>query len=663
MKKQGLCVALGLVSSVALASDYRVAYSGKEDLSIFADNATEQTWCQPQLTFRLQGGANTKEGSVEQIFPKIGKLLNKLCPSAEMLSWHYVDQHNKVQATGKTSKQEGWKYAPDVAQVAQSSAQSTEAAATSVEQKTSSETTSSDVAPVASSATNLEAAPAASSPAATSVESSTSNPVVAPVASSSEPTTQPASTPAEVVSTTTVKDENNQQETEAQESAPKEEAPILLGNFSAANWTPPASVNVQDMLADLEVMSNQDGCKLRSYFQFGMDKAYVNIFTKGLSCNDQGFLEGQGSIWMQRTDGKVLMSETKIAFVDGLPFSVHPGKLSSNDLVMKKKLDSSGDRASYFFSAGSDKKLGAHYLVEGQWSNYYGISVLNTEDVYVLVNNAEDFKHADRINQQLEAALAHTDEAMGDLFAKRTFIVVDDFDKGTIRYSGDLAGKLYEASYTKYEPWNAKKPKGPWRLTGYTVQNYVFEREKIAARKKEEQEREQRYQEMLAKRKLASEERVRLQQYQELVQSDLSTPDKVQAHIYRNVKYGSYEYRQLLKGGTQAISTFVHVNGMDGQEAVVDWPYEMRLVGATQPFKEGWYWVQGEQFFKRKTQPMRTDKSGLPLTQVEAASKDIYACQQEKCADLQDPLVMMKILYGVSDWSPEKAEQIIKESN
>lgn len=624
MNKKVLCVVLGVMSATAMASDYRVAYSGKEDLGIFVDNATEATWCQPQLNFRLQGGANTGSGSVEQLFPKIGKLLNSLCPSAETLTWRYIDQHQQVQMTGKTNKQEGWKYIPD--------------------QVIANEATDPTHATDTVSATE-EAVPATTNenaPVATTEATEVTNPETLSTATVPEDNAIPAETSSANKETAS---------TDHVEPVPAETRDYLsLEQFKVANWMPPTEQERQELIEPLVIKQNQEGCKMLGRFDFKGQENYIQIKTQGIQCDKKGFLNGEGSIRIDRTDGASILRDSAITLSHGLLFTEAYQHLSPESIVYVKD-------KSYIFAVGSDKALNSHYLLGAKIGFYHGLGVFNVDKGYVLVDNIEDFKHADRINTRIKAALAHFDKVIAPTESNFELLFVDDLQQVTNEYNTD--GRVYKLSFEKKTKWNGHRtmPVGPWLIRDYTVKNYVFDREARAAEEKARQQAEQHRQEMIAKQEKAREQAYWLEQYENMQTQDFSTPDKIQAYVYKNVSYDSSDYRDLLTGSSQPISSLVHIDKVTDNDAISDWPYQMRITTSS-PIKEGWYLMRGTQElnFDQK------DSDGLPLTVVTVSSEGMYACQQDKCADLKDPLVMMRVLYGVGDWSPEHARKIINEA-
>src|SRR5690606_13381937 len=105
------------------------------------------------------------------------------------------------------------------------------------------------------------------------------------------------------------------------------------------------------------------------------------------------------------------------------------------------------------------------------------------------------------------------------------------------------------------------------------------------------------------------------------------------------------------------ISRIVRVSGRDGDDASVDFPYEMRLVGQRE-LKAGWYRVKGTVAFDEE----RRDREELPLTLVKPGADAPHACRQDGCADLLDPLELTRLTLGEPDWTPEAATAVIESA-
>lgn len=627
-----------------MAESYQLAQSKAEDIRIIIDGATAETWCQPQVHFRFQGGANATEEGLATLFSKLDKVFAKTCPKAESLSWEYRDVNEKVQLLGQTTKANAWAYKPERL--------GTQTAAT---QSSDSDTAKAQPANTTTSTTQTETS-AVSTSQVTTTQPETAVP---------ESTTQ--SSAATVQETATASANQNAQGVAKEAEAAPAVVPstevqrdyLPLGNFAVGSFKPPTEEERKKLLADFVTKEDQKGCKLFSQFNFGSQEQYAQFQTEGVLCDEKGFLNGSGVIRVKRTDGASIIDDTNITFNHGLVFAKPFTKISPESLAYVRK-GSYGSDSDYLFSVGSDESLHSHYLLGTTLGFHYGLGFFSVEKAYVLVDNLEDFKQANKLKLRIDAAIAHFDQVLPSTEDDFELLFVDDLSKHFENQYG-IDGKIYKVSLTRKMRWtkNGYVPAGPWVVRDYSVKNYVFEREAQIAREKAREEELKRQAERERRIKRAREQQQLLAVYEEIKQSGLNSVDKAQEYLYKNVRYDSNDYHDFLSGDSASITTIMHIDKVDDKYAVSDWPYEMKISATGKnSFKEGWYVVRGYQ----KLDFSQTDSDGLPLTMVTPANGGMYACQKEKCTDIQDPLVMMKILHGVSDWSPVEARKIIQEA-
>ncbi len=579
-----LIIALStIMTSAAWADDaYRVAYSNKEDLGIYADGATESTWCQPHLQLRFQAGPNATEKSLPTLFPKLGAVFQQLCPTADTLLWTYVGSNQQVLLTGQASKAENWAF------------QSTQ--------------------PLTSSEVEVEK---------TSVETAVQD-----------------ATPGAVKA---VEEENHS----VKEAAPSEEMATTssagLINFAVGGWQPPTNEQRKALSANFKVLTNQDGCKALSLYDFEGQEDYIRLKTVGIACDSQGFLDGEGVLSLERSDGVVLLSERAVWFKKGVPFTSNV-QISGLNRLAYITSPSYGEKL-YFFELGSRPDLNSHYFLVATSRNHRGLEMFDIGNTaYILTDKKEEFKQAEEIKKHVTVAKELVTPAVNGTELKLVFI--DALNNESSLYGSE--GKLYTTLFYRKEKWsgNSFKPYGEWLARNYGTENFVFERERQAALAKAQEERRQRYEK-------AREARQQLSIYNEVKKANLSSPESVQKYIYHNVRFASYGFNQLFDGRHQELSTLVQVDGVNENRAVVVWPYMMEL---SLPLEKGWYWIKGSQYLDFN----RLDKSDLPLTIVDVSKEQVYACQQALCADLQDPVVITRVRLGLPDWTVEQAQQWIK---
>lgn len=587
MYKKVIMLVATTMASTAWADDaYRVAYSNKEDLGIYADGATESTWCQPHLQLRFQAGPNATEKSLPTLFPKLGTVFQQLCPLAETLSWTYVGSNQQVLLTGQSSKAENWRF------------QSTQPLA-------SAEASASEV--VSADKSSVE----------TLVQDT--SPEVAKVDEESRPVVDAVTTEGGV--------------TESQTG---------LINFAVAGWQPPTEEQRKTLSADFKVLTNQDGCKALALYDFEGQDDYIRLKTKGVTCDSQGFLEGEGVLSLERSDGAVLLSERDVWFKNGLPFTRNV-QISGLDKLAYIASPQYGNKL-YFFELGSRPDLNSHYFLVSTSRNHQGLQMFDIGNVaYILTDKTEEFKQAESIKKHVEAAKNVVAPVVDG--AELSLVFIDKLNNEISLYGSE--DKLYTTLFYRKEKWsgNTFRPYGEWLARNYGTENFVFERERRAALEKAQQERRQRLEK-------AREAREQLSLYDSVKKANLSSPEAVQKYIYRNVRFASFGFNQLFDGERQELSTLVQVEEANDKRSRVVWPYMMEL---SLPLEKGWYWIKGLQYLDFN----QLDKSGLPLTIVEVSKENVYACQQALCADLQDPLVITRQKLGLPEWTVEQAQQLI----
>lgn len=616
MQKKILCVLLGMLSSTAMAESYQLAQSKAEDIRIIIDGATAETWCQPQVHFRFQGGANATEEGLATLFSKLDQVFDKTCPKAESLSWEYRDVNQKVQFLGKTTKANAWAYKPE---------------RLGIQTVSTSQVT------------------------ATQPESSSGPTTQSSVATAQETATASANQKSQAAVKGVEADSGVVQPIEVQLDY------LPLGNFAVGSFKPPTEEERKKLLADFVTKEDQKGCKLFSRFNFGSQEQYAQLQTEGVLCDEKGFLNGSGVIRVKRTDGASIVNDTDMTFNHGLVFEQPFTKIVPESLVYVRKDKYDGDY--YLFSVGSDESLHSHYLLGTTLRFHNGLGFFSLDQAYVLVDNLEDFKQANKLKLRIDAAIAHFAQVLPSTEGEFNLLFVDDLSKH-FEKQYDIDGKVYGLSLTRQMHWHWKKnlrvPNGPWRKLGHSMKNYVFEREDQIAREKAREEELKRQAERERRIKRAREQQQLLVVYEEIKQRGINSVDKAQEYLYKNVQYGSNDYHDFLNGGSASITTIMHIDKVDDKYAISDWPYEMKVsVADKNSFKEGWYVVRGSQNLDFS----QTDSESLPLTMVIPVNGGMYACQKEKCTDIQDdPLIMMKILHGGTDWSPVEARKIIQEA-
>jgi len=644
-------------SAPAMADSYRLAYSKAENIEIFIDHAAGAPWCSPALSLRAVYGSTPDQNALGQLLPKVGVLLAKQCPQATQLEWHSVTASNQAVAHGTSTKASGWtlQAQADTLPAQQTPAPAAAAAVVApAAAPTSTPDAASAVAPTAApdatpqqQAAAVTPAPAASTPAASTPAVPTPPPPDAPAApaatanntsASADPAptspapTDPTPAPAAPESLAAAPTPEPAAAPEAAPPAPAPEAP-----FDINGWTPPTAAEAL-AASKLKTMEDQNGCKIVSSFDLGEQAQYVVLKSEGLSCGPDGYATGKGRLRLERSDGARLASTNDIWLASGFPFT---------EPVQAARLAHVDKRDNAWFLLGSDAGTRSHYLLRMEPRTFgSGLGVWSSPHLDVVTDRPDAFRKADAIRTNVDAALQMLQtRALPD--ATSIYITfADNFPQGAATRDSDHL--LYEISAQRPYNWRTRQPSGEWRYNLANARNYLFERDERVARQKRNELRQQ-----------AMVEQQHLRQYQTLVEEAKQNPQAMLARLQENVRYSPLSggtYRFMARGRSVSVRMVVHVDDTQDGNAVVDWPYDLRL--ANQSLKEGWYLARGE----ATVDPKRLDDDGLPLTSIELKQAP-FACQKDGCADLNDPLTGTRFLLGLPDWSPEQAQAIIDQAD
>ncbi|PWF25364.1 hypothetical protein [Corticimicrobacter populi] len=652
----GLGLLLPALAHAQQQQDYRLAYSKAEDIELFVEGAGQDTWCMPQLKLRAMHGAHSGQENLARLMPKLGALLAQQCPQAQRADWRSLDPAGKLIANGHSLASSGWQLVAAAPAPQQQAVASSEPANTqsdgSVAVTTSesgSEAGSSDA--VSTTGTVQDQAPVTAAesitaaPAADASPAPATTPEPAPVAA--QPVTEVAveppvteTPPAEVVASTS------------------SSQPSGLAAFAVGGWQPPTGAQQQALHATLDTMQDQNGCKIVSRFNLGDQAAYMTLQSEGLTCGADGFAQGKGRLRIERTDGALIARTGDIWFSHGIPFSRSVERLSVADIAA---VDAEKQRL--WFGLGSDRATDSHYFLRTQLGYERQIGIWQVDPrIDVLTGNTAVFRQADQIRLAMDKALGMLQaQAMPDAY-QASVMFTDQPESGLFVGSdyGAQEHQLYQLSASRRHNWRTGQGQGAWQYDLRQANNLLFRRE---ARQAEEQRREeqQRAQELRVEQyRQASLERERLAQYDALESLSSEGPAALRKHVERDISYrpdAAGSYSRLLQGGEQPLVRIVRVDDSDGKDAVVDWPYPMRLSGL-EALEEGWYWVSGTQ----RLDTARRDDDGLPMTIVTVAEGLAMPCKEAGCADLVNPLAIARIQFGQPDWTPEAARQLVENA-
>lgn len=604
MKKVSLALALTacFAAQPAFAEAYRLAYSKAENIEIFIDHSGAN-WCSDALNMRAVYGGAADQEALGKLLPKVGVLLGKQCPQATSLRWISSDASGKPLAHGTSTKAASWALlsdmpaAPAVAAPAPAPVTAAPASAPAAQEP---------FAPAVAAQAPVIAAPVVPAPVAQAL-----------VPAVQEPATPPATAPEAV----------------APAAAP---APVSL---RIAGWQPASRDEVLAGSKRLRTLKDQNGCKIVSTFD--MDEAmlaYVELRTEGLSCDAQGYATGKGKVRMERSDGARLAQTNDVWLSGGLIFS---GAVAPLNLTYYAE-----GRGNAWFDLGSDGSR-FQYLARASRSNYgSGLTAWRIDRIDVLTTQPEAFRNSAEIKVAVDQALRVVEERALPRATRLNIVFADNFEQGVV--TGNSENLVY--AIDAYRNSNGRgEISGEWRYNLQNGQNYLFRRDEIAARRKQEELRRQAYR-----------EQDNLRQYDNLVEQAKNNKAGVLGGMLRDLRYEPIfggSYASLMDGRVAQVRLVVHVDDRKDNEAVLDWPYEMRIPGSE--LKDGWYLVQGS----LKVDPKRRDDKGLPMSLLTLDNKTPpHACRKDGCADLNDPLVATRMVLGLPDWTPDQARAVIQQA-
>ena len=673
-----VAVGAGLYASSAVAEDFRLAYSKAEDIEIFVENASAENWCKPELALRAVYGASGDTEALGRLLPKLGALFAQQCPQAQSATWRAINSQGTQVADGISQGAAGWALliqtpepteAPAVQAAAPEVVESpvaTAATRTDVVEEVAPEPAKTALvdAPPTPTAAEPKVAADEATPDAASTTAPEIQPEVRPAIVESEPVEtnadKAAATPAKTAETkseapaTAAPVENSEPETAASTTVEVETvvAPAVgLAEFAVGDWVVPTAPQRAELSAFLSTMKDQNGCKLVSQFDLGTDAAYLNLVTEGVSCNAEGYAQGKGRLTLERSDGAQIMRTGDLWFSNGLIFNKPVQGLKPVDLVAFN-----GNNTGWFGFA-SDADTGSHYLLKaslGQFRGGIGAWQIGPE-VAVLTPKTESFRQAAQIRQAVDNALDRLALIMPNATDVR--LVFSDMPQGI--WNNNASELLYSVSASRRYNYRTGQPQGDWQYNLQHAQNYLFQREARAAEQKRYEEERQERERLNQLRQQARIERNNLSNYQRLQERVEASGKKallpmLEDDIQYRAASGANAYARLVAGQSDDFARIVRVDGSKKDDATVDWPYPMRIVGQSD-LKKGWYWIKGA----RSLDASILDDDDLPMTMVQLGSTLAQQCEQEGCAELLEPLAVMRMQLGNPEWTPEAAQAVI----
>ncbi len=663
-----------VVATPAYADSYRLAFSRAENIEIFVEHPAGEPWCSSKLMMRVVYGGEPDQAALERLLPRLGALLDAQCPQAASIEWTSTTADNRFVARGSSSRTEHWalrtEESRETADTATEPAGSVAAAPPATVVTPPPSATPPAVMPPA-------AAPAVETPPTEipSVAAVAPGPVAPPVATAV--LVPDASAPVDTVAGAGVETETiaapppavPPTATAVSESAgagasTREVEPTAIAGFAINGWKP--AERTPELAGMLVEMPDQNGCLVVTRFDVRQGMEYLTLKTEGLECGSDGYARGNGRLVLERSDGARIARTGSVWLTRGIPFT--------QEIVAVRIAGTDGQHTLWLHLA-SDVPTRTHYLLRARAVNQGGIGIWQVDPQVDAVTDSEDrFRQADDIQAAIVMGLAALSESAMPGASSARVLFANDFHRGTV--AGQADHLIYLINASRPIDRRTRQPAGPWQYNLQQANNYLFQRDARLAQQRRMEEQRLAQQQLMEERRLAQQklmeerreaerrrnelirqvnaERRSLQTYHQLVAEAEHDPGGLRSRIESDVAYEPMSgggYAALLGGGEAAISRIVRVSGRDGDDARVDWPYEMRIVGQ-RGLANGWYRLQGVVTLDRK----RRDGEDLPLTLVNPSEGGVTRCERDGCADLVNPLAVTRAMLGEPEWTPEAAE-------
>ncbi|NLC37109.1 MAG: hypothetical protein GX772_11835, partial [Alcaligenaceae bacterium] len=336
-------------------------------------------------------------------------------------------------------------------------------------------------------------------------------------------------------------------------------------------------------------------------------------------------------------------------FTQGIPFNTQ--------LTQATLAGSNGDNV-LWLNLGGDAASKSYYLLRAEHRHYRGIGVWYVAPVVdVVTADADAFRKADLIRAAVGGALNALETHALPLASSTQLVFWDDFQNGVVGRQRD--NLLYEI-YANRRVDRRNQRAGDWDFNLNRASNHVFQRDERLAQQKRREEERLAMEKRRALQNAAYEAERQLRTYESLVSNHQANPERAFDALQNDVSFdlfGRSGYTSMVKGRPANVQLVVRVDGKDGQDAKVGWPYDLRLVGQGNLEKQ-WYLVKGTSSLDTQ----RSDSDGLPLTLVSANAEDIEPCVENGCTEMTDPLVVARKQFGNPDWTPEAAKAIVDEA-
>ena len=291
-----------------------------------------------------------------------------------------------------------------------------------------------------------------------------------------------------------------------------------------------------------------------------------------------------------------------------------------------------------------------HYLLR-LGRNYGGHWSSNSASLIALTENRELFRDVESIRRTIDIATNRIDQSAPGIDSLR-FYAMRDLDNGL--FKGDRDFWMYEVSLGRQYRSRV------WDYNPQHADNYLFAFERKEAEQLRQAELQRQREEQRQRELLGQQAEQQLQLYRQL-RRETRKPEELYQRISSDASYsplGGGSYARMLKGDAVNYSQIVYIGGKTDGGWEIEYPYQAVLStdDSEQDADKGWFLVKG----KARLDDERLDEQKLPLTLVTASS--LQACEESECADLRDPLKLLRHELGDPNWTPESAKELIKQA-
>ncbi len=447
---------------------------------------------------------------------------------------------------------------------------------------------------------------------------------------------------------TSAKPPTSQTSVQTTDTVPEQTLPAIspTKDFKVSGWSPSLSVvdlRVQQGIKDPE-FKDQNGCLVRTPRFDATKTPGAFATTTGLSC-DQGYVKGNGTALIKRSDGKVLRT-MKGSFTQGYAFDTDLNAI--NAFPVSRYTNRYDQHLDVYFE--SNISLGTHYLVQYE-ADRSGV-FKNTTVVIGLTEREADFYTEGTLKAQTEAA-KHAYAVKYGTTHRLDYIAFAKYLRTTQVPAKDHW--LYEVDMQQRYKGLPEVDYSDSKNHAYSRRQEALKAESVAA---ERAEREAKQEAERLARKHAREKQEKIDLY-EAMENDHALAMR-QLLIAKAIDAGNespnipsydwtYDARGLMRyalelSSPDSVKMMVKIDSIDDGVAVTDWPYPMEITLGETELDTGWNVIYGE----LSADLEKRDDKGLLMPLIELAGG--VTCESAGCEDDLDLTEIVQIRFDDPTW-------------